>query len=154
MSLQRLCLRGTTAYWVNALDGQPTEESFTAHTLRPDVERGELKVELHGLANPVHDAAVAALCIELNASRYRTPQWAGALMSSNAGSLIFVADNPIGCISMAAWRWKFSQGFARGKQQASWSSLQLRGPDDRRRPSCYRPKSNRTKCRFLAALLS
>ncbi len=45
----------------------------TTVNLRPDPERRELHVELHGQANPVHDATVAALCAELNATETHYP---------------------------------------------------------------------------------
>ena len=45
----------------------------TTVNLRPDVERGELRVQLHAQANPVHAAAVAALCIELNETETHHP---------------------------------------------------------------------------------
>jgi len=45
----------------------------TTVNLRPDPERRELRVELHGQANPVHDATVATLCAELNATETHYP---------------------------------------------------------------------------------
>lgn len=45
----------------------------TTVNLRPDHRRHELRVELHGQANPVHDATVAALCDELNATETHYP---------------------------------------------------------------------------------
>jgi len=34
---------------------------------------GELRIELHGQANPVHDGVVAALCTELNSTETPIP---------------------------------------------------------------------------------
>jgi hypothetical protein len=34
--------------------------------LRPDPASGELRVEIHGQANPIHDATLEAMCRELN----------------------------------------------------------------------------------------
>jgi hypothetical protein len=45
----------------------------TTINLRPDLARGELRIELQGQANPVHDAAVSALCAELNATETHYP---------------------------------------------------------------------------------
>lgn len=45
----------------------------TTINLRPDLARGELRVELQGQANPIHDDAVAALCTELNATKTHYP---------------------------------------------------------------------------------
>lgn len=45
----------------------------TTINLRPDLARGELRVELQGQANPIHDDAVAALCTELNATETHYP---------------------------------------------------------------------------------
>ena len=38
----------------------------TSINLRPDIASGQLRVELHGQANPIHDGVVNALCNELN----------------------------------------------------------------------------------------
>jgi len=40
----------------------------TSVNLRPDPARNELRVEIHGQANPIHDATLEALCTELNAT--------------------------------------------------------------------------------------
>lgn len=45
----------------------------TTINLRPDIHNGELRIELHGQANPVHDVVVAALCTELNATETHYP---------------------------------------------------------------------------------
>jgi hypothetical protein len=45
----------------------------TTINLRPDLARGELRIELQGQANPIHDGAVAALCTELNATETHYP---------------------------------------------------------------------------------
>ena len=45
----------------------------TTINLRPDLARGELRVELQGQANPIHDAAVTALCTELNTTETHYP---------------------------------------------------------------------------------
>ena len=45
----------------------------TAVNLRPDPAAGELRIELHGQANPIHDAVVAKLCEELNATETHYP---------------------------------------------------------------------------------
>ncbi len=45
----------------------------TAINLRPDPAAGELRVELHGQANPIHDSVVAKLCEELNATETHYP---------------------------------------------------------------------------------
>ncbi len=41
--------------------------------LRPDPARRELRVEIHGQANPIHDSALEALCLELNATEVCYP---------------------------------------------------------------------------------
>jgi len=46
----------------------------TTINLRPDLARGELRVELQGQANPRHDAAVTARCTELNTTETATVQ--------------------------------------------------------------------------------
>ena len=38
----------------------------TSINLRPDRANGQLRIELHGQTNPVHDGVVHALCKELN----------------------------------------------------------------------------------------
>ena len=45
----------------------------TTINLRPDLARKELRVELQGQANPIHDDAVAVLCTELNATETHYP---------------------------------------------------------------------------------
>jgi hypothetical protein len=45
----------------------------TTINLRPDYAGGELRIELHGQANPVHDSVVAHLCEELNATETHYP---------------------------------------------------------------------------------
>ena len=45
----------------------------TSINLRPDLVSGELRIELHGQANPVHDTIVASLCEELNATETHYP---------------------------------------------------------------------------------
>ena len=45
----------------------------TTVNLRPDPAAGELRVELHGQANPIHDSVVAKLCEELNATETHYP---------------------------------------------------------------------------------
>ena len=45
----------------------------TTINLRPDHAAGELRIELHGQANPAHDAVVAHLCEELNATETHYP---------------------------------------------------------------------------------
>jgi hypothetical protein len=45
----------------------------TTVNLRPDPAAGELRIELHGQANPIHDAVVANLCEELNATETHYP---------------------------------------------------------------------------------
>ena len=45
----------------------------TAVNLRPDPIAGELRIELHGQANPIHDSIVANLCEELNATETHYP---------------------------------------------------------------------------------
>jgi len=41
--------------------------------LRPDPARNELRVEIHGQANPIHDACLDAICHELNATELCYP---------------------------------------------------------------------------------
>lgn len=41
--------------------------------LRPDPASGQLGVEIHGLANPVHDATLEAMCKELNETEIHCP---------------------------------------------------------------------------------
>ena len=41
--------------------------------LRPDPQRGQLRIEVHGQANPIHDQAAFHLCEELNATETRYP---------------------------------------------------------------------------------
>lgn len=41
--------------------------------LRPDPVRSELRVEIHGQTNPMHDATLEAMCAELNAAEVRYP---------------------------------------------------------------------------------
>lgn len=38
----------------------------TSVNLRPDPAHGELHVEMHGQANPIHDKTLEAICEELN----------------------------------------------------------------------------------------
>ena len=45
----------------------------TTINLRPDHAAGELRIELHGQANPAHDAVVTHLCEELNATETPYP---------------------------------------------------------------------------------
>lgn len=45
----------------------------TSINLRPDTASGQLRVELHGQANPVHDGVVHALCVELNETETHYP---------------------------------------------------------------------------------
>ena len=45
----------------------------TTINLRPDIPNGELRIELHGQANPIHDFNVAALCAELNETETHYP---------------------------------------------------------------------------------
>ena len=45
----------------------------TSVNLRPDPARNELRVEIHGQANPIHDATLEALCTELNATEICYP---------------------------------------------------------------------------------
>jgi hypothetical protein len=45
----------------------------TSVNLRPDLVSGELRIELHGQANPVHDTIVVRLCEELNATETHYP---------------------------------------------------------------------------------
>jgi hypothetical protein len=45
----------------------------TPINLRPDLAAGELRIELHGQANPAHDAVVTHLCEELNATETHYP---------------------------------------------------------------------------------
>ena len=45
----------------------------TSVNLRPDYERKELHIELHGQTNPMHDAVVHHLCEELNATETHYP---------------------------------------------------------------------------------
>lgn len=45
----------------------------TAINLRPDPAAGELRIELHGQANPIHDSVVTHLCEELNATETHYP---------------------------------------------------------------------------------
>lgn len=45
----------------------------TTINLRPDLPNGELRIELHGQANPVHDIVVATLRTELNATETHYP---------------------------------------------------------------------------------
>jgi len=45
----------------------------TSINLRPDTARGQLRIELHGQANPVHDGVVHALCKELNETETHYP---------------------------------------------------------------------------------
>jgi hypothetical protein len=45
----------------------------TSVNLRPDPAAGELRIELHGQANPIHDTVVTKLCEELNATETHYP---------------------------------------------------------------------------------
>jgi hypothetical protein len=45
----------------------------TTVNLRPDLAAGELRIELHGQANPIHDNVVTRLCEELNATETHYP---------------------------------------------------------------------------------
>ena len=45
----------------------------TTINLRPDLAQGELRIELHGQANPIHDTVVAHLCEELNTTETHYP---------------------------------------------------------------------------------
>ncbi|MFN0079543.1 MAG: putative transposase [Prosthecobacter sp.] len=45
----------------------------TTVNLRTDIERGELRIELHGQSNPVHDSIVEHLCAELYATETHYP---------------------------------------------------------------------------------
>ena len=45
----------------------------TAVNLRPDYERKELHIQLHGQTNPMQDAVIAHLCEELNATETHYP---------------------------------------------------------------------------------
>ena len=45
----------------------------TSVNLRPDPARNELHIEIHGQANPIHDAALEAICTELNATEICYP---------------------------------------------------------------------------------
>ncbi len=45
----------------------------TSVNLRPDPVRSELIVEIHGQANPIHDATLEAMCLELNATEVQYP---------------------------------------------------------------------------------
>ena len=45
----------------------------TPINLRPNLAAGELRIELHGQANPAHDAVVTHLCEELNATETYYP---------------------------------------------------------------------------------
>jgi len=45
----------------------------TTVNLRPDAGARELRIELHGQANPIHDGVVAKLCEELNATETHYP---------------------------------------------------------------------------------
>jgi len=45
----------------------------TTVNLRPDPRAGELRIELHGQANPIHDQVVTRMCEELNATETQYP---------------------------------------------------------------------------------
>jgi hypothetical protein len=45
----------------------------TSVNLRPDPAIGELRIELHGQANPIHDSVVDRLCEELNTTEIHYP---------------------------------------------------------------------------------
>ncbi len=45
----------------------------TTINLRPEPDRGKLRVEIHGLTNPVHDAVLDTLCAELNTTETHYP---------------------------------------------------------------------------------
>jgi len=45
----------------------------TSVNLRPDPARGEMRVEIHGQTNPLHDKTLEAICLELNATETRYP---------------------------------------------------------------------------------
>jgi len=45
----------------------------TSVNLRPDPARNELRVEIHGQANPIHDATLEAIYTELNATEIYYP---------------------------------------------------------------------------------
>ena len=45
----------------------------TTINLRPDIPNSQLRIELHGQANPAHDVVVAALCAELNSTETHYP---------------------------------------------------------------------------------
>ena len=45
----------------------------TVVNLRPNPAAGELRIELHGQANPIHDTVVTRLCEELNATETHYP---------------------------------------------------------------------------------
>jgi len=45
----------------------------TSVNLKPNLERGELVVEIHGQSNPIHDATLEAICLELNETEIQYP---------------------------------------------------------------------------------
>jgi len=54
----------------NCGSGEPRKGSVN---LRPDPARSELRVEIHGQANPIHDSCLDAICHELNATELCYP---------------------------------------------------------------------------------
>ncbi len=63
--------------------------------LRPDIERGELRIELHGQANPMHDSIVEHLCAELNATETHYPGTNLRLIYAPLRSTTFHGDQDV-----------------------------------------------------------
>ncbi len=57
--------------------------------LRPDAARNELCVEIHGQANPIHDATLEAIGTELNATEICYPGTTLRLVYRPIRSFIF-----------------------------------------------------------------
>jgi hypothetical protein len=63
--------------------------------LRPDPAQGELHVQIHGQANPIHDATLAAMCRELNNAEILYPGTNLRLVYSPLRSSVFPAGQDV-----------------------------------------------------------
>ena len=67
----------------------------TSVNLRPDPARNELRVEIHGQANPIHDATLEAICTELNATEICYPGTTLRLVYRPIRSSVFPAGQDV-----------------------------------------------------------
>ena len=63
--------------------------------LRPDRERGELRIELHGQTNPLHDRVLEHLCAQLNETELSYPGTQLRLHYVTLRSSTFLADQDV-----------------------------------------------------------